>query len=195
MKRLNILWIFVAAFSVVLTSCYKEGPKISFKTKRDRLANEWVVTDYQIDGQTSDSTLKSFYVADTIALVLNIARNNIYGMNMQYTKAYSEKNNNKLLNLSANFNTSHYIDIMGNLTKNNILYRNMGNGGKWSFMDKFRRVDFSSNDMGDLSLAEGQKNMEGKVLMLKNDKLKIEFTINDKPHTVTFEPLNPEVVK
>ncbi len=195
MKRLNILWIFVAAFSVVLTSCYKEGPKISFKTKRDRLANEWVVTDYQIDGQTSDSTLKSFYVADTIALVLNIARNNIYGMNMQYTKAYSEKNNNKLLNLSANFNTSHYIDIMGNLTKNNILYRNMGNGGKWSFMDKFRRVDFSSNDMGDLSLAEGQKNMEGKVLMLKNDKLKIEFTINDKPHTVTFEPLNPEIVK
>ncbi|MCC6817418.1 MAG: hypothetical protein IT245_00805 [Bacteroidia bacterium] len=195
MKRLNILWIFVAAFSIVLTSCYKEGPKISFKTKRDRLANEWVVSEYQIDGQASDSAKNSFYVADTIALVLNIARNNVYGMNMQYTKAYSEKNDNKLISLKLNFTNSHYIDIMGNLTKNNILYRNMGNGGRWSFMDKFRQVEFSSNDMGDLSIADGQKNFPGKVLMLKNDKLKIEFTINDKPHTVTFEPLNPEIVK
>lgn len=195
MKRLNILWIFVVTFSVVLTSCYKEGPKISFKTKKDRLANEWIVTDYQIDGQTSDTSKNSFYSGDSIALVLNIARNNFYGMNMQYTNAYSEANGNKKINLKLNFTNAYYINLMGNLTKNNILYKYISNGGKWSFMDKFRRVDFSANDMGDLAITEQQKNFEGKVLMLKNDKLKIEFTIDDKPHTVTFEPLNPEIVK
>lgn len=195
MKRLNNLWIFFAAVTIALTSCYKEGPKISFNTKRDRLANEWVVTDYQIDGQTSDTGKQSFYVGDSLTLVLNISRNNSYGMNMQYTKSYSDNNGGKLLNLKTNFTNKHYIDIMAKLTENNLLYVNIGNGGKWSWDDKFRQVEFSSNDMGDLSVAEGQSNIPFKILMLKNKKLKGEFTLGGKQHTMTFEPRNPEVVK
>lgn len=194
MKKLNNLWIIVAAVTIALSSCYKEGPAISLRAKRDRLANEWICTDYTVDGQASDTLKKSFYVGDSLTLVLNITRSNAYGMNMQYTKEYSEKNNNKLLNLKTNFTNAHYIDIMGHLTEDNVLYQNIGNGGKWSFMDKFRKVEFS-NPMGDLSKADGQKLFTADVLMLKNKNIKFQYDLNGKSHTITFEPLNKEIIK
>jgi hypothetical protein len=195
MKRLNNLWIIVAAVSIALTSCYKEGPKISFNTKRDRLANEWVVTDYQIDGQTSDSSKNSFYSGDTLTLVLNIARGNAYGINMQFTKSYSENNGNKLYNQSASFSDRHYQDIMASFNTNNQLVKSIGTSGKWSWADKFRQVEFSANGMGDMSVAEGQKTFPFKILMLKNKNLKLECSIGGKTHTISFEPINPENVK
>ncbi|MFM6983258.1 MAG: hypothetical protein ACKOXF_03935 [Chitinophagaceae bacterium] len=194
MKKLNNLWIIVAAVTIALSSCYKEGPAISLRAKRDRLANEWICTDYTVDGQASDTLKKSFYVGDSLTLVLNITRSNAYGMNMQYTKEYSERNNNKLLNLKTNFTNAHYIDIMGHLTEDNVLYQNIGNGGKWSFMDKFRKVEFS-NPMGDLSKADGQKLFTADVLMLKNKNIKFQYDLNGKSHTITFEPLNKEIIK
>ncbi len=194
MKKLNNLWIIVAAVTIALSSCYKEGPAISLRAKRDRLANEWICTDYTVDGQASDTLKKSFYVGDSLTLVLNITRSNAYGMNMQYTKEYSEKNNNALLNLKTNFTNAHYIDIMGHLTEDNVLYQNIGNGGKWSFMDKFRQVQFSG-PMGDLSKAEGQKLLTADVLMLKNKNIKLQYDLNGKSHAITFEPLNKEIIK
>lgn len=194
MKKLNNLWIIVAAVTIALSSCYKEGPAISLRAKRDRLANEWICTDYTVDGQASDTLKKSFYVGDSLTLVLNITRSNAYGMNMQYTKEYSEKNNNALLNLKTNFTNAHYIDIMGHLTEDNVLYQNIGNGGKWSFMDKFRQVQFSG-PMGDLSKAEGQKLLTADVLMLKNKSIKLQYDLNGKSHAITFEPLNKEIIK
>lgn len=194
MKKLNNLWIIVAAVMIALSSCYKEGPAISLRAKRDRLANEWICTEYTVDGQAADSLKKSFYVGDSLTLVLNISRSNAYNMDMQYTKEYSEKNNNALLNLKTNFTNKHYIVLKGNLVDNNILHQNIGNGGKWSFMDKFRKVEFS-NPMGDLSKADGQKLFTAEVLMLKNKNIKLQYDINGKSHNITFEPLNKEIIK
>lgn len=194
MKKLKNLWIIVAGVIIALSSCYKEGPKISFNTKRDRLANEWICVGYTVDGTDNDSLKKSFYVSDSLTLVFNITRNNSYGMNMQYTKEYSEKHNNALYNQKANFTTKHYIDIMGDLTENNVLYQQISNGGKWSFIDKFRKVQFS-NPMGDLSVADGQKLFTADVVMLKNKNLKLKYDLNGKSHTLTLEPLNKEIIK
>jgi hypothetical protein len=194
MKKLNNLWIIVAAVMIALSSCYKEGPAISLRAKKDRLANEWVCTDYTIDGQAADAQKKSFYIGDSLTLVLNISRSNTYNMNMQYTKAFSDKNNGALLNLKTNFTNKLYIVLMGNLTDNNVLWKNISNGGKWSFADKFRKVEFSS-PMGDLAKADGQKLFTADVVMLKNDNIKLQYDLNGKSHAITFEPLNKEIVK
>ena len=195
MKNLKNLWIVAAAVVIGLTSCYKESPVISFNTKRDRLANEWIVTEYQIDGQSDDAVKKSFYIGDSIALVLNITRNSSYGMNMQYTKEYSDNNGGKLINLKTNFTNRHYIDLMTNLSQNNVLYQNIGFGGKWTFMDKFRKVEFGNNGMGDLSKPVDSTLFVADIVMLKNKNLKLKYKVGDKTHTVAFEPLNKEIVK
>jgi hypothetical protein len=83
---------------------------------------------------------------------------------------------------------------MGNLTDNNVLWKNISNGGKWSFADKFRKVEFSS-PMGDLAKADGQKLFTADVVMLKNDNIKLQYDLNGKSHAITFEPLNKEIVK
>ncbi|HEY1045482.1 MAG TPA: hypothetical protein VGF79_03520 [Bacteroidia bacterium] len=195
MKRLNNLLIIAVTITVALSACYEEGSKISFRTKRDRLANEWVCTDYTIDGSASDSSKKSFYIGDSITFVFSIMRNNKYALNMAYTKEYSEKNNNKLLNLKTNMNSAHFIDLVGNLSKNNLLFQKIDFGGEWSFADKFRKVDFGHLGNRDLSYADEKQIFTADVVMLKNKNLKLSFKHNDKEHMITFEPLNPEIVK
>lgn len=194
MKNFNNLWMIVIVVVVALSSCYEEGPSISFRSKRDRLANEWICTDYTVDGQAADAEKNSFYVGDSLTLVLSLTRTNAYSMNMQYTKSYSESHNNALLNLKSTLTSRHYNDIMAILQANNPLCKSIGNSGKWSFMDKFKKIEFS-NTMGDLSVAEGQKLMSADVLMLKNKSIKLKYDVSGKSHTVTFEPRNEEIVK
>lgn len=52
MTRLkNLSLVLVSAFAVVFTGCkYEEGPAISLRNKRDRVANEWKISGYQING-------------------------------------------------------------------------------------------------------------------------------------------------
>ena len=195
MKRLNNLLIIAVTLTVALSACYEEGPKISFRAKRDRLANEWVCTDYTIDGNTSDSSKKSFYIGDSITFVFSIMRNNKYALNMAYTKEYSEKNNNKLFNLKSNMNSKHLMDLVANLSENNLLFQKIDFGGEWSFADKFRKVSFGHLGNRDLSYADEKQIFTADVVMLKNKNLKLSFKHNDKEHMITFEPRNPEIIK
>jgi len=195
MNKLKNLWIVTVVSGITLSSCYKEGPKISFRAKRDRLANEWIVTEYKVGDNVSDSRKSEFYVGDSIALVFNIARAGYYGMDMQFTQEYSDKNDGRLLNLSSNMYTKHYIELKGELVKNVPFYNAVGNGGRWSFDDKFRKMVMGDLGNRDLSNTDDSQLTFADILMLKNKMLKLKLQINGEDHTITFEPLNDETVK
>ena len=78
MTRLkNLSLVLVSALAVVFTGCkYDEGPAISLRNKRDRVANEWKISGYQIDGNEDAAAKKSFTSAgDSIELVFKMTRN------------------------------------------------------------------------------------------------------------------------
>jgi hypothetical protein len=60
MKKINVILLTVVASVLMLTSCspYEEGPAISFRSKTERLCNEWRLTRLYING--TEQTLSSF---------------------------------------------------------------------------------------------------------------------------------------
>jgi hypothetical protein len=195
MKRLKNLMALFALSAIVLTSCYKEGPKISFRAKRDRIANEWVVTDYSVGGKAAPNMKDSFYIGDSLTLVFNMARGGYYNLDLQFTKEYSEKNGGRLFNLSSNFYTKEIIILKGNLANNNAFNKKIGSSGRWSFTDKFKKIEMGNLGNGDLSKADDKQTTIAEILMLKNKKMKLQMDIDGESHTITFEPLNDEIVK
>lgn len=60
MKKLNVILLTVVASVLMLTSCspYEEGPAISFRSRTERLCNEWRLTRLYING--TEQTLSAF---------------------------------------------------------------------------------------------------------------------------------------
>ncbi len=61
MKKMMI-WASALMIALVVASCgkYEEGPKISLRSKKARLANEWVVTKYDVE-EYEDGVLVDSY--------------------------------------------------------------------------------------------------------------------------------------
>jgi hypothetical protein len=199
MTRLkNLSLVLVSALAIVFTGCkYEEGPGISFRTKRDRIANEWKVTGYQIDGTEDAAAKKTFISAgDSIELVLVFTRNYNFSMNLTYVDGYVSPSGNKLLALNI-VDTKPYVDLQAFFSLNNKLYAKLVNGGKWSFGDKYKSINFGANGSGDLSYQVGKDSsvFKSNIFMLKNDNLKMEFEFGGKKHLISFEPKNKEIIK
>jgi hypothetical protein len=199
MTRLkNLSLVLVSALAIVFTGCkYEEGPGISLRTKRDRIANEWKITGYQIDGTEDAAAKKSFISAgDSIEMVFVMTRNYNYAMNMTYVEGYVSPSGDKLLSPSAK-DTRVYQDILRDFANGNMLYKRVKQGGKWAFGDKYKSVNFGANGNGDLAYTVGNDTsiVKSNIIMLKNDNLKLDFQINGKTHLITFEPKNKEIIK
>lgn len=52
MKRFFTLFLLVSVLAMVTPACskYANGPKFTLLTKKSRLANEWILTSYMING-------------------------------------------------------------------------------------------------------------------------------------------------
>ncbi len=57
MKKIIIL--FITVISIIACKKYENGPSISLKSEKARIANEWVVEQYIEDGKDKTSTLSS----------------------------------------------------------------------------------------------------------------------------------------
>ena len=199
MTRLkNLSLVLVSALAIVFTGCkYEEGPGISFRNKRDRVANEWKITGYSIDG-TDDAAAKGSFTAagDSIEMVFVMTRNYNYAMNMSYVDGYVSPSGDKLLAPSAK-DTRVYQDILTAFSVNNQLFKKLKQSGKWAFGDKYKSINFGANGNGDLAYPVGNDTsiVKSNIIMLKNDNLKLDFQINGKKHVITFEPKNKEIIK
>ena len=199
MTRLkNLSLVLVSAFAVVFTGCkYEEGPAISFRNKRDRVANEWKISGYQINGTEDAAAKKSFKSAgDSIELVFKMTRNYNYSMDMSYADGYVSPSGDKLLSPSAT-DTRAYHDILAGFSVNNLLFKKLKQSGKWAFEDKYNTINFGANGNGDLAylMVNDTSVVNSDIIMLKNDNLKLSFQIIGKTHTMTFVPKNKEIIK
>lgn len=199
MTRLkNLSLVLVSALAIVFTGCkYEEGPGISLRTKRDRIANEWKVAGYQIDGTEDAAAKKTFISAgDSIELILVMTRNYTYAMDMSYVDGYVSPSGDKLLAPSS-LDTRTYRDISSAFAAGNALCQKLYKGGKWAFGDKYKSINFGANGNGDLSYQVGKDTsiFKSNIIMLKNDNLKMEFEIGGRKHLISFEPKNKEIIK
>jgi hypothetical protein len=186
MKNFKNLLIIVTTFTLVFSACkYEEGPGISFRQKRQRLANAWMCTNYQVDGAVNDSILNSFTYGDSLQIIFAIYQNGGYAVNLQYTKEYAASTSWHKYYIA---NNSAAIGGFYDYIKNT-LFKRLGSGGKWTFYDKHRYVHFGRND---LSYSAGEdKPFKTKIIMLRDDMLKLSYTgLDGKLHLATFEPRN-----
>ncbi|MDI1235772.1 MAG: hypothetical protein PSX81_15955 [bacterium] len=187
--KIKNLLIIVAISSLILSACkYDEGPGISLRTKRVRISNEWIVTDYQVNGNTDNAIKSSFVHGDSLQLVLSINKTGKYEYNLQYTEAYQ---NSTAWNKYFVANQTGLVNLYYEYTKNS-LFKLLTSHGAWSFGSKHSNIVFGAPD---LSHAEGESRpLDCKIIMLKAKNLKIEFVnpSDQAKHTVTFEPRNKE---
>ncbi len=194
MKQIKFSVIALVVTVLTLSSCkYEEGPGISLIAKRDRLANEWVVSNYKIDGTDNDTALKSMNVGDSLVSVLSIMRTGFYTFDAQYTTDYSKNNNNKVYSVTTTqTSNANHVALIESFSRNR-LQTNMGSRGKWSFDDKHRHVLFADNGNRDLSQSSVLKVLDCEIIKLKNKEIKLKFKGTDnKDHVVTFVPRNKE---
>ena len=64
MKKVSLLLTVIVAVTLMFSNCgkYEEGPAISFRTKTARVANDWVIEKYIVDGEEQDISWFSGYV-------------------------------------------------------------------------------------------------------------------------------------
>lgn len=204
MKNFKNLFFVLFVTLVALSSCkkYEDGPLISFRSKADRAANEWIVTGYQVNGNNDDANLKSYTAGDTIQLVFIMTRNNDYTFNMQYTKEYAstKPEGHQLLTYPKPDAPKVYADLQNAFKANCLFVKNMKNGGKWAFVRGYKTIRFGTNGNPDMAYDENNTAgfFEADILMLKNKKMKLRFldpANNNAEHVITFEPRNPEIIK
>jgi hypothetical protein len=190
MKNFKKLFLLASVIALVFTACkYEDGVGISFVAKRDRISNEWVVTNYKIDGTENDSIKKSFSYGDSLQIVWTIMRTGNYNMNLNYTKAYSDKNGGKMLKSNASHNISEKLYDY----QKNIIFSRIGSSGKWSFEHRHNRIQFSGVSPTDISEASPNQALSCEILELRNKKVQLQtITADGKKHTMTLEPRNKE---
>ncbi len=194
-KNLLVAGLVISAFA--LSSCYKEGAKISFRSKRDRLANEWSLTEYQVDDQNNDSMKNAWRSSgDSLELLFILTKGPSYGFGMQYTKSYSDAHDGKIFTTNKPEQPSTYQAIQNSFRDKVVFNQKLARGGQWTFMDKFRKIRFGIIGNPDVAQNDATDFLEAKILMLKNEGLKFEFINDDgKKHTLTFEARNPGAIK
>jgi len=188
MKQVKLTFLSLLVIVLTFTACkYEEGPGISFIAKRDRISNEWVATNYTIDGNKSDTALNSFFYGDTIQAVLSIMRGGYFSTNPQYTKKYSDDNNKAMLIQNSN------LEMESNVKSNYFAKAVGAANGKWDFVDKHRKVSFANNGNSDLSSSAINPVLTCDIIKLKNKEIKLSYIAKDgKKHVVTFEARNKE---
>jgi hypothetical protein len=193
-KNLLVAGVVITAFA--LTSCYKEGAKISFRSKRDRIANEWSLTEYQVDGSDDAAQKSAWKSGDSMELLFIITKGPTYGFGLQYTKAYSDAHDGKIFSSSRPEQPRVYYDIQNSFRTNVVFHSKLARGGNWTFMDKFRNIRFGIIGNPDVAHDDATDFLDVEIIMLKDKGLKFSFVNDDgKKHTLTFEPRFPNAIK
>jgi hypothetical protein len=147
---------------VAISSCkYEEGPGISLRSKRDRVANEWKVNQFIYDGNDVTASLNDTF----FSTIIKLYRTGFYGVTI----------------IDKDGNTSH----TGNWpSKANAIYNHyqgarprpitdMGNNGKWTFDYRHDKIQIYP----ELSTGSDSFNVRGAmnwgIIMLKEKQLKV----------------------
>jgi hypothetical protein len=179
--------IATLALTLTLGSCkYEERPNISLRTKRDRVANEWVFDAYTYNGVDALNEING----DTFKLVLNMYRTNDYGSAIIKPLANGGYETSHTGNVTKKWNSNDVIAYSNNLPDH---VKAILPGGYWNFDKRHYKLQIKPELSYDPDNQGQVLSHEGTIIKLKEKEMKIEGRDkNDIPFTFTLKPLNDE---
>jgi hypothetical protein len=212
----------IIGLSVLLTACkYEEGPGVSLRSKRDRIANEWKVDAYSYTakgGSSADRTgwynvkgdvIYTYFTKpssvnpsgnelDSTSVVIDYSYVLVLTRTGAYTQEVIDGNNNSVdPRLRFNFGDQNY---KANQTTSpdplGILAES--NNGEWAFTAKHSRIQMGIDLGGSNYVAEDTKAGRNvpvifDIVMLRNDEMKLSAIDADGgKHEYTFKPIKEE---
>lgn len=164
MHKTNKLFVSAIALSLVFTACkYEDGPGISFRSKRDRIANEWIVDQFIYDGNNITDSINSRQ--DSFSIIFEMTRTGSYSV--EWVRFKVDPNTGIKYYGSAH-GTNHNLNNSGPALWNPISMGNysrkiptpfkvLGSRGYWSFDKKHEKISIGPES----SYATGSTNGNG----------------------------------
>lgn len=207
MKNIIRISALALASSVAFIACkYEEGPRISLRSKRDRVANEWRIDNLVVDGVDKTSKV-NMTVPDAnygYSIILNMFRTGAYSLNMvkaikdSATGAVTYQSNhdgNNSMFLSPgqmwnNLEINTFWDSVPSVVKN----LNGFGGGKWNFEKGHYKIIISPTPSYDPEQAATQKDpIFWTIVKLSEKEMKVKgLTTDGKSWNMTLKAINKE---
>lgn len=204
MKIAKLTAVAVAGVLTFAACKYEDGPAISLRSKRDRVANEWKIVKYEFEGKDAlEKVNQSFDTTSTktpFMLVINFARTGGYGV--EVVKKYKDGNGNEkyITNASESngkgFNaccSTQYNAYLDSLPSH---FRYIMPNGTWTFDRGHTKIQVKpelSFD-NDKSLVMTQKNtIDWGITLLKQKEMKVKGRDEmNREWKLHLKPMNSE---
>ena len=199
MKFVKLTSLALAGMLTFAGCKYEEGPKISLRAKRDRVANEWRIEKYTYND--SDFTNQIVQVpggnSETpFELVFNFYRSGSYGIEVVQKSKNAEGQDVYLTNHVVDFNeccSTDYNNYLGQLPQH---IQDIMSHGTWTFDRGHTKLQVKPDLSYVASEVQAQKNtIDWGIVMLREKEMKIkgrdasntEWTlhlkrVNDEPY-------------
>lgn len=197
MKLFKLTTIALAGALTFAACKYEEGPRISLRTKRDRVSNEWRIIGYTKGGNDSLSRLRD--PESGFELIFNFYRTGSYGI--EVVKKVGDKYvtnhtrfGDSLTNGGLGFDACCHVEYSAyiNNLPNHIQY--IRPGGEWTFDKGHYKIQVKPELSYDNNEVLTQKNtIDWTIVMLREKEMKVKGRDDkDVEWTLHFERLNDE---
>lgn len=204
--RFAKLTSFALAGALTFAACkYEEGPKISLRAKRDRVANEWRVKAYTHKGEDKTSLVSN--EETKFRIILNFYRNGSYGVEI-VKEALDADNNVIYITNHTRFDTTNQKMSNGGLGFDACCFfeykqfqadlpshiRDIMFHGKWTFDRGHTKIQVKPELSYDNQEVMKQKNtIDWMIVLLKEKEMKVKGRdSNDDEWTLHLERINDE---
>lgn len=190
--KLKNFAIAAIASTLFLGACkYEEGPRISLRSKTDRVANQWELVSYTYDSTEGSKTNYINRVnTPEFKLLFNLTRNNRYTIEMVKPLADGKYETTHSGNSDAQWDSQEITAYLSQLPGH---IQNMMNQGTWSFDKRHLKIQlFPELSYVDTIQSQVlQRNWT--ILKLKEKEMKVwGMDANNKRFDMTFNPINDE---
>ena len=199
-KSMRFLSVLVFA-AVAISSCkYEHGPNISLRTKRDRVANEWLVSKFVYDGVDQTGLVNSD--SNGFHSLLKFSRNGSYSVEMlrvvkdsatggiKYLTTHTS-NNSIFLKPGEMWDVKKKYSYLNNLPAP---FKFLGVSGSWAFEKGHYKIGVSSEKSYESNQIITEKNpIYWVITMLKEKEMHVRG--NDqtgKEWTMEMKSINDE---
>lgn len=190
MKLGKIAALLIVSASVLGACKYEEGPNISLRAKRDRVANEWRVKSLTIGGQDSTGRVNT----DSWTTIVSLFRTGSYSVDfIRVVDGKLQTNhvgNNSFLDPKVQWDINSYNKYQAGLPEN---IDNLNNRGKWSFDKGHYKVQVFPDLAYDPSNEVEQLVIDWTIVKLKEKNMIVKGRNSRNVEWVMdLEPINKE---
>lgn len=198
MKFAKLTAIALASVLTFSACKYEEGPRISLRTKRDRVANEWRIEKYEYQHKDSsnveDRTSMINNPENGFTLILNFARTG--GYSVEIVKAEKDDNGNTVYrsNHLLDFNKCCYTEFVAYRESLPSHFSYLFPGGKWTFDKGHYKIQVKPELSYDANEVLIQKNtIDWTIVKLAEKEMKVKGRDeNDNEWKLHLKRINDE---